>query len=397
MPNPAPLAVCSDLDLFSESALANPYPLYRQLRDLGPAAYLRSQGVWFLGRYDVVKAALGDWETWSSAQGVGLNPLINEAWKSALISVDPPAHTAMRTLFTDRLGPRHLQAVNDTIARRAEELAERIKTLGRFYGIRDVAQDLPVNVIMDLIGWPDDVRGELLSMAEGSFNACGPEGALMRGALPRLDRMMSMVARVYDEDRLTPGGFGATISNAARRGDIPREAAIGMLVGYVVAAFDTTINAIGSGLLRFARHPDQWDLLRANPTLAAGAFEEAVRIDSPLQYFSRVATRDVQLDGGLTIPSGARAVVCYASANRDERHFVDPDRFDITRRRNDHIGFGAGPHSCAGQGLARLEGQAVFKALPNRIRHLAVDEEPTPLIANVAHGWSRIPLRVMPE
>ncbi len=385
----------SDIDLFTDAALTDPYPHYRALRDLGPAAFLRPQQMWFLGRYEVVRAALGDWQTWSSAQGIGLNPVINEAWAQALINVDPPAHTEMRKLFTDRLGPRHLKPIEETVSRRADELAERIVQMGYFDAVKDVAQDLPVNVIMDLIGWPDDVRGGLLQMAEGSFDACGPDNDRMRGALPGLGAMMEFLGRIYDENRLVPGGFGSTVADAARRGEIPREAALGLLAGYVVAAFDTTINAMATGVLLFAQNPQQWERLRADESLAASAFNEILRMESPIQNFSRVATRDVDLGDGVVIPAGVRAIVSYGSANRDERHFPDPDRFDIKRRPLDHLAFSIGTHGCAGQSLARLEGHAVFKALARHVKRFELTGEPQRGLNNITRGYARIGVRAI--
>ncbi len=385
----------SDIDLFNDAALQHPYPLFRQLRDVGPAAYLRPQGLWFIGRYDAARQALGDWETWSSAQGIGLNPVINEAWANALICTDPPVHTAQRKLFMDRLGPRQLKPLEATITQRAEELAERIVQLGTFDAVKDVAQDLPVNIIMDLIGWPEEVRGGLLELANGSFNACGPDNDRMRGALPQLDALMQFVSGIFDADTLVPGGFGATIADAAKRGDIPREAAIGLLVGYVVAAFDTTISAMASGVMLFAQHPAQWDLLRADTARVAGAFNEIVRMETPIQHFSRVATRDVDLGEGAVIRAGQRAIISYASANRDERHFPEPDRFDIQRRPLDHLAFGMGNHGCAGQGLARLEAHAVFKALAQRVKRFALVAEPERGLNNITRSCARVMVRAV--
>lgn len=386
----------SDIDLFSDAALRDPYPLYRQLRDAGPAVWLPREQVWFLGRYDVVKAVLADWQTWSSAQGIGLNPILNEAWKDALICVDPPVHTAQRKLFTDRLGPRQLAHVERSIAQRADGLADRIAAMGTFDGVTHVAHDLPIGVIMDLIGWPEDVRGGLLAMADGGFDAAGPDNQRMRAALPKLQQMMAFIAETYDQNRLLPGGFGATVVDAAHRGEIGRDAAIGLLAGYVVAAFDTTIGAIANGLVQFARHPDQWARLRAGGAQAvAGAFNEIVRIEAPIQHFSRVATRDVDLGEGVVVPAGARVLVSYGSANRDERHFAEPDRFDISRRPADHVGFGVGVHACAGQGLARLEGHAVFAALARRIERFELVEAPELALNNVNRSYRRIAMRAV--
>ncbi len=383
----------ADLDLFSDAALADPYPVYAALRDLGPAVFLSRHDAWFLGRHTEVRQALSDWKTFSSAQGIGLNPIINAAWANALICVDPPRHTAMRKLITDRLGPAQIRGVEETIDRRAQQLVEQLAQRGRFEAVRDLAYDLPINVIMDLVGWPHEVRGEVLQLAEGGFDACGPANGKMQASLPRLQRMMQLIESVYDAGTLIPGGFGSTIADAARRGEIPREVAIGMLAGYVVAAFDTTISAMASGIWLFAQHPDQWDRVRADPDLVPRACQEIIRMESPIQMFSRVATRDVDFGEGITMPAGARAIVCYASANRDERQFPDADRFDVSRHPNAHLGFGMGNHSCAGQSLARLELHAVFGALARRVERIEIDGEPRLAPHQVTRSFAHMPVR----
>ncbi len=386
--------ISSDIDLFTDEALHNPYPLYKELRDLGPAAYLQQHGVYYLGRYDQVREALRDWQTFSSAQGAGLNDIINNAWKEALICLDPPKHTEMRKLITDRIGPRHLKDLQQTIHTRANELVARLLESRDFDAVSDVAHDLPLNVIFDLIGWPEEVRGELLEFAVGSFNSCGPDAPRMRASLPRMEAMMEFITKTYDEDRLTPGGFGATIADAARRGEIPRESAITLLAGYIVAAFDTTINAIGNGLWLFAEHQDQWRMVREDPSRVPAAFLEILRIETPLQHLARVTTREVDLGEGVVLPAGARVVLSYASANRDERHYPDPERFDIDRNPLDHLAFGLGNHTCAGQGLARLEGLAVFNAFAQNIDGFAMTG-PTQRDPNsVTRGFSSLPMRI---
>lgn len=389
-----PAHVHSDLDLFSDDALHDPYPHYRHLRDLGPAAYLARHDVYFLGRYDVVRQALRDWQTYSAAQGAGLNPVINQQWEHALICVDPPVHTATRKLFTDRIGPNHLKDIESMVHQRAQQLTDTLMARGRFDAVTDVAHDLPINVVFDLIGWPEEARGEMLQFAIGSFDACGPDAPRMRAALPRLEAMRAFVSRAYDENLLKPGGFGASVAEAARRGEIPREAAIGLLEGYIVAAFDTTINAIGNGLWLFAQHPEQWQKLREDPSRTAAAFQEIVRIETPLQHLSRVTTRAVDLGEGVVLPAGARVVVSYASANRDERHFAAPDVFDIDRHPVDHLAFGMGTHNCAGQGLAKLEGLAVFSALARCAKGFELTGPPAREPNSITRGFAHLPMRV---
>jgi cytochrome P450 len=218
----------------------------------------------------------------------------------------------------------------------------------------------------------------------------------MRAALPRLEAMMTLIAEIYDAGTLAPGGFGSTIADAARRGEIPRDAAIGLLAGYVVAAFDTTINGIASGVWLFATHAEQWEQLRADRALVMRAFNEILRMETPIQNFSRVTTRDVDIGDGVVIPAGARVIVSYASANRDERHFDDPERFDIRRNRMDHLAFGFGNHGCAGQGLARLEAHAVFKALASRVSRFELAGSPARQINNITRGFAHIPARALP-
>jgi len=385
----------TDIDLFADEVLENPFPTFKQLRDLGAAAYLQRYDVWFLGRYLQTRNALTDWKTFSSARGIGLNSTINAAWANALICIDPPAHTTQRKLFTDRLGPAQIKPVADTIERRAQQLAQNLVAQGQFDAVKDLAYDLPVNIIMDLIGWPEEVRSKLLELADGSFDPCGLENQRMHAGMAQLQEIFELTSHIYDAGTLRPGGFGWTVAEAARVGEISRDSAIGLLLGYVVAAFDTTISAIASGVWLFATHPEQWDQLRANPALLPQAFNEIVRLESPIQHFSRVTTRDVDVGEGITLPAGARVIVSYASANRDERQFDDADRFNITRRDGAHLGFGAGNHACAGQSLARLEALAVFKALAQHVRRFELTDNPRRRLYNVTRSFSYVPTRAV--
>jgi cytochrome P450 len=388
----APLAV--DLDLFTDDALTNPYPLYRYLRDLGPAAYLARHNLWFLARYERVRAALGDWETFSSARGIGLNARFNEAWDAALIHLDPPAHSEQRHLFTDRLSPRALRPIATTIDDRAWALADRLAARGTFDAVTDLAHDLPVHVIMDLIGWPAAGRDQLLDMAAGWFDTGGPAGERSLAGWPKAEAMIGYLQQVVATEDLTPGGFGWTLLEAHKRGELPVEAAVGLLAGYVVAAFDTTINLIASGTWLFATNPAEWALVRADPSLVRAAVNEIVRMESPIQGFSRVTTRDVDLGDDVVIPAGARVLHSYGSANRDERHYPDPDTFDVRRNPVDHLSFSYGIHACAGQGLARLEATAVFTALAARVERIELAGEPVRALNNITRGFAHLPVRV---
>jgi cytochrome P450 len=386
----------SDIELYGDAALANPHPAYKALRDLGSAVYLDRYDACFIGRYADVAAALTDWETFSSASGIGLNPVINDAWREALICTDPPVHAERRALFSTALGPRALKSVTDTIERRADELAERLVARSSFDGVADLACDLPINVVMELIGWPIDVRPSLLAIAESAWNGAGPAGPRTDSGLQTLQAMMDLIADIYDNDRVTPDGYAAQLIEASRAGHITRETAIGLLAGYIVAAFETTIAAMASGAWLFATNPEEWDKLRADPRLAMSAANEIVRMESPLQKFARFVTRDARLSDGSVVPAGSWAIISYGSANRDERQFADADRFRIDRRERQNLGFGQGPHNCAGQGLARMELSAVFTALAKRVSRFELVGEPERIVNNIAYGFARLPLRAVP-
>jgi cytochrome P450 len=151
---------------------------------------------------------------------------------------------------------------------------------------------------------------------------------------------------------------------------------------------------MASGIWLFARHPEQWDRVCADPQLVPRACQEIIRMETPIQMFSRVATRAVDMGEGITLPAGARAIVCYASANRDERQFPQADRFDVTRQPNAHLGFGMGNQSCAGQSLARLELHAVFGALASRGARFELDGEPRLAPHQITRSFAHVPVRI---
>lgn len=192
-----------------------------------------------------------------------------------------------------------------------------------------------------------------------------------------------------------PGEFAAGLIEASRAGVITREAALGMLVGYVVAAFETTISAMAAGLWLFAQNPAEWDKLRANPALALSAANEIARMETPLQNFSRVRVQDATLSDGSGIPAGQRVIVSYASANQDERQFDRPEEFRIDRSERQNLAFGQGPHGCAGQGLARMEQAAFLTALSRKISRIELAGEPHRALNNIARGFAKLPMRAI--
>jgi cytochrome P450 len=196
---------------------------------------------------------------------------------------------------------------------------------------------------------------------------------------------MAAYAASVDRGRLREESWAARLFAAADEGLVDPGDVAGMLIDYIAPSLDTTILGTGHLLFQLARHPEQWELVRARPDLIPRAIEETLRFEAPVRAFTRVAVEDYGVDG-TTIPAGDRVLVMFASANRDERRYADPDRFDVTRDARDHVGFGHGVHRCAGAYLAQLEMQCLLRAMVARVRRIEVDA-PTVAINNVLRGY----------
>lgn len=384
----------SDVDLFSDEALADPYPRYERLREAGTAVYLESIDVWALPRYAEVRAAAADWATFSNA-GIALTPEMNEASAGTVLGADPPVHEERRRTLDYGLSPRLLrQHAQASIEQRTEEIVGAALARGRFDAVADLAHAVPASVVIDLIGLPQEGRDRLAAFADGTFNALGPANERTFAGMATFGELFEYLSTVATPDRLMPGSMGMTIYEAADRGEIPHESCVSLMASYVAAGLDTTIHAISSAIWLFARYPDQWDLVREDPDRAIPmALNEVLRIESPIPYFGRRVTRDHDL-GDATLPEGAQVMLMYGSANRDERKYREPERFDVSRNPTDHLAFGHGIHRCAGQGLARMEFTAVMKHLARGVRRFEIEGEPERHLNNDLRGLSRLPVSV---
>ncbi|MFE7560770.1 cytochrome P450 [Kitasatospora sp. NPDC057500] len=384
----------SDLDLFTDRALGDPYPLHRELRGLGPVVELTAHGVYALARYRQVREAAADWRVFSSAQGVMMNDRINSALQGITLCSDPPEHTRMRQVLGRPLRPERLRELVPRIEREAEHLVGRLVEQGSFDATTELARHLPLTVVSELVGLGDAGRAHMLEWANATFDAQGPMNRRTVEAFPELDEMVAFALREARPGTLDPAGWAAELYAAAERGELPVEQCPFMVIDYIAPSLDTTIYAVSSAVHLFATHPEQWAVLRADPSLLPHAVNEVLRLESPIQRFTRVVTEDHEVEG-CTLPAGSRVMLLYGAANRDERQYPDPDRFDVRRRPSDHLAFGRGEHACAGLGLARIEMQAVLAALLPRVGRfelLAAE----PVLNNVLRGWASCRVRVHP-
>ncbi len=362
----------SDVDLFADDVVLDPYPVFTGLREQGPVVHLPRNDVYALTRYDVVRDALADWESFSSAS-IAFNPMANEALTGTSLASDPPVHTQLRATLTENLSPRALRGLKGQIAEKADALVADLVAKGSFEAIDALARAFPLEVVADLIGFTGEVRANMLRWGQAAMEVLGPLNQRTAENFPVAGELYAWCSQVKAED-LAEGSVGRGIFDAEARGDIPPDTAGHIIHQYLGAGVDTTIAAIGNIVALFARHPDQLALVRQDPTLVPAAFNEVLRYWAPVHAWGRRATKDVTV-AGADIPAGAQVAVLFGAGNRDPRHYADPDAFLVERNPVDHLSFGYGPHGCAGQGLARLEAHAVIDALARRVDRLIAGPE----------------------
>jgi cytochrome P450 len=381
-----------DVDIYSDEVIAEPYDHYRAIRDAGPAVWLPRNGLWAVGRFADVRTVLMDHSRFSSARGIAGNELINSSSIGNTITSDPPEHTKMRRIIRAPLTAPALKDVAPRIEAEADALVERLVKQRSFDAIGDCARHLPVSIVSDLVGLPEEGRANMLRWAAATFDALGAMNARGEAALPHIRELHAYCRDPSTVARLRSDGWAAAIWKAAERGEIPEDKCPVMMRDYISPSLDTTIFATGSLIWFFGENPDQWNLVRRDPSLISAAINEAVRLESPIRGFTRVAVEDTVWDGA-KLSAGSRILALYASANRDERKWREPEKFDVRREVRDHLGFGIGAHVCAGMHLARLEITALMTAFARRVSRFELGE-PVRAVNNVLRGFVRLPVTV---
>lgn len=380
-------------DLFSEEALRDPYPIYQQIRDIGPAVWSDRYEVYILSRYQDVREALRNWQVFSSASGVGMNEMINRSQSGTTLASDPPLHDELRRVIAPPLSPAGVRDLTHMIEAEAISLVERLVSRGEFDLVKDLGSYLPYTIVTRLVGLPEAGRESMPNWGISGFDVAGPaDHPRTTAALQVTMELLAYVADPKLREKLLPGSWAANIFSAADRGEIREDQTIGLLLDYIAPSLDTTICAMSNTLWLLARHPEAWDAIREAPALVPQSIMESLRYESPLRGFTRLVTAAIDVDG-VTIPANARVLLLYASANRDERKWPDPERFDIHRKPVDHLGFGHGVHTCVGMQLAQLEIRSVLTALASRVAQFKLGE-PELLINNFLRGFKRIPVQV---
>ncbi|MGW9551328.1 cytochrome P450 [Citricoccus zhacaiensis] len=397
---PAPAGVpVVDLDPFSDETLTDPYPLHEALREAGPVAWLPQYGVYAVARYDEVVHVLQNHEIFVSGRGVGLSDYQKEKpWRppSLLLEADPPQHTQARKVATSVFNPKTMRQIReefqDTANRMVDDLFAEDSTV-EIDGVAELAAAYPLSVFPDFIGLSETGRESLLPYGNMAFNAFGPQNHLYDRAMETGGQAAPWIVEQCVVGTPKPGRFGATLHEKAAEAGMDEDEAARLLRSFLTAGVDTTVHGIGAALRELAEHPEQWAALRQDPSKARAAFDETVRYVAPVQTFFRTVNEDTEVSG-VHLPEGSKILMFLAAANRDPRHWEDPDTFDISRQASGHVGFGFGIHSCVGQIMARLEGECLLGALARKVTSIEVIGEPELQLNNTLRGWERLPMRL---
>jgi cytochrome P450 len=290
------------------------------------------------------------------------------------------------------LTPLAMQALRGRVDSEAAAIVDQLSDGSEFEGIAKLASYLPTKIVADLVGIKDVHAEQMLQWSGAVFDAFGPpDRARTVSAIPAIQEFVRYGLNLT-RDGFVPGGWADSMLTAADGGELPMDVARNLVFDYVLPSLDTTIYSTGELLYQLATVPGAFDTLRARPELIPGVINEAVRLASPLRGFTRYVSRDFKLSE-TTLPAGSRVLLLFASANRDERHYPQPDCFDVERNPRDHLGWGHGVHMCAGMHLARLEMEALLRAILQRVQAIEVGT-PVRLINNAAHGSAKLPMKL---
>jgi len=392
-----------DLNPADSAVVANPYPLYEQLRAAGPLIWSENLDMWLAPTYQAASAVLRnpqlgriykprlpaiDWE------------IFNWLHSDSILDSEPPKHTRLRSLVTKTFTRGRIEAMRPAIenicAELLEHTAQQVQERGQFDLLADYAEPLPVLVIAKLLGVPAQMSAELRSWSQAivKMYEVGPTAAEEADALSACAQFSEYISTLARERKRKPADDLITaLVQAQESGEkLNEHELIAMCVLLLNAGHEASVNGFGNGFVSLFQHPDQLRELAQDPDgLASSALEEMLRFDSPLHMFDRTATADTEI-AGVTISTGQKVAALLGSANRDEQQFVKAATFNIHRTPNSHIAFGAGIHFCVGAPLARLEMNISLPLLLKKYPDLKLAGQPAQRPTFVLRGWETIPV-----
>lgn len=394
-----------EFDPFSEVHFNDPYPMYARLRDEAPVYYSEQYDFYALSRHDDVARAFKDFDTYSSARGVTLEEIQSgqHSHNQSIIWMDPPEHRRMRSLVNKVFTPRAIQAQESVVRDKITHYLSQVDPLN-FDVVADFSALFPVEVITTMLGVPEADRQNVRIWLEKSLER--PPGRMTQSKAGNEAMMQTgaLCYRIIQERRTAPCDdmISKLCAVEVDREDGSRTSLDDVeIAGFCTllggAGAETVAKLLGTAIVVFSRHRDQWNQLRTDRSKIPAAVEELLRYEGPVQYDCRYVTKDVELHG-TTIPAGSAAMLLGAAANRDERAFTDAESFDINRDRSQaqNLAFGYGIHSCLGAALARLESVVALDYLLDFIPDYEVNQDGLRRTNMTSvNGYAHVPVRVI--
>jgi cytochrome P450 len=401
----ADLSLCQLLD---PAVLADPYPLYRRLREHDPVHWDPFLHAWIVTRYPDVITVLHKYsadrtptpEQLSAIGCEALNPIAKVMVKQMLF-LDAPAHTRLRSLAATAFSPRRVEILRTHIQEIAEKLVDGLVKRSSFDVVADFSEPFPAIVTAEMLGVPVEDHEQLKNWSADFAEMLGnfqhnPDRA--QRVLKSVEEMtLYFRAAIREMERVPREGLIYSLMTAEVDGArLTEEEVIANCIVTMVGGQETTTNLIGNGLLTLLQHPAELARLRNEPALLISAVEELLRFESPSQHTARLAPEDTML-GGKLIKKRQAVIAVMAAGNRDPERFADPDRLDLERKDNRHLAFGWAAHFCFGAPLARMEGQIAFETLMRRIPHIEVTGAPLTWRQNLGlRGLQSLPVNLAP-
>jgi cytochrome P450 len=394
-------------DPYSTEFFENPWDVYRWLRDEAPVYFDEKLGFYAVSRYEDCVEVHRDVATYTSTRGVSLDQLRSQDYgramvdNASIIMLDPPMHDRLRKLVNRAFTPRRIAEWEPLVQRVVHGFLDDLDGAGSFDAVEDFAAPFPIEVICEIVGVPAGDRQQIRHWTDGMLEReignpfptrKGIEGAIALGAY--MDQLAAD-KRAHPTDDMISHLVQAEVEREDGTVERLTDVEVARFVLLLAAAgAETVTKLVGNAVMTFGEHPDELAKLTADPALAGPAVEEVLRYKAPSQYQGRFSVQDREFHGQ-TIPTGFPVLIITGAANRDERAYDDPDRFDIARTGPLGIAFGHGIHYCIGAHLARLEGKTAFNELYRRWPNLEVDADGIKYVhmANVA-GPSSVPVAV---
>ncbi len=379
----------------------DPYPTYARLREEAPVYYNEKLDFYALSRHADVLAGFRNPVDYSNAQGVSLERDVIEARAvMSFLGMDPPEHTRIRTLVSSGFTPRRVRALEPRIRELATHYLDALVERGECEFIEDFAGKLPMDVISEMLGVPEDARDQLRSWADTVLHREEGNSSVPPAGMEAAANMLGYFNRHVDQRRRRPGNDDLTdaLIRTEIEGDrLEDRDIIAFLFLMIIAGNETTTKLLANALYWLAKNPDQRKKVDQNPGLIPGWAEETLRYDPSSQLIARTLTRDVEVEGK-TMPAGARVALLIGSANRDERAFDSPEVYDVERSTTASLSFGQGTHFCLGASMARLEAQISLEEVQRRLRNWSVrEDELVRMHSSNVRGFSRFPISFDPS